>query len=80
MKANPNPSEEIVEKVEDLEADHEKAGDIIKEMIELTNGFSLPEDACRTFTKTYQDLDILTKDIFVHIFKENSILFEKFKK
>lgn len=80
MLENKNPDLEIVKKVEDLEADHEKAGDLIKEMIELTNWFTVPEDGCNTYAYTFKLLDTLVRDIFVHIFKENSIMFEEYKK
>ncbi|MDO5041453.1 MAG: DUF542 domain-containing protein [Peptoniphilus sp.] len=79
MLANKNPSSEIIKKVEDLENDHEKAGEIIKEMIELTDWFKVPEDGCGTYSYTFELLEKLVKDVFVHIFKENSILFEKYK-
>lgn len=80
MLENENPSPEIIKKVEDLEADHEKAGDLIKEMIELTNWFEAPADGCNTYKYTYDLLEKLVKDVFVHIFKENSIMFEMYAK
>ncbi len=80
MIENKNPSPEVIKKIEELESDHEKAGDIIKKMISLTDSFTVPQDGCKTYEKTFKELDTLTKDIFVHIFKENSILFLKFKK
>lgn len=80
MLENENPSPEIIKKVEDLEADHEKAGDLIKEMIELTNWFEAPADGCNTYKYTYGLLEKLVKDVFVHIFKENSIMFERYAK
>ncbi|MDO5027630.1 MAG: DUF542 domain-containing protein [Bacillota bacterium] len=79
MLANKNPSQAIIKKVEDLETDHEKAGQIIKEMIDLTDWFKVPEDGCNTYSYTFELLEKLVKDVFVHIFKENSILFEKYK-
>lgn len=80
MLQNENPSPEIIKKVEDLEADHEKAGDLIKEMIELTDWFKMPEDGCNTYMYTFNLLEKLVKDIFIHIFKENSIMFEMYTK
>lgn len=73
------PSQEIINQIDDLETEHEKAGDIIKEMIELTDDFTPPADGCNTYRKTFTDLNTLTKDVFIHIFKENSIMFEKYK-
>ncbi|WP_105300368.1 DUF542 domain-containing protein [Anaerococcus marasmi] len=79
MLENESPSQEVIKKVEELETDHEEAGDIIKEMIELTDWFETPEDACRTYVHTFNLLEKLVKDVFIHIFKENSIMFEKYR-
>lgn len=79
MLENKNPSLETIKKVDELESDHEKAGDIIKEMIDSTDWFTAPEDACNTYKYTFKLLEKLVKDVFVHIFKENSIMFEKYK-
>ena len=79
MLENESPSQEVIKKVEELETDHEKAGDIIKEMIELTDWFNPPEDACRTYVHTFNLLEKLVKDVFIHIFKENSVMFEKYR-
>ena len=79
MLENESPSQEVIKKVEELETDHEEAGDIIKEMIELTDWFKVPKDACRSYIHTFDLLEELVKDVFVHIFKENSIMFEKYR-
>lgn len=79
MLENKSPSPATIKKVEELESDHEKAGDIIKEMIDLTDWFTAPEDACNTYKYTFELLEKLVKDVFVHIFKENSIMFEKYR-
>lgn len=79
MLENESPSQEVIKEVEELETDHEEAGDIIKEMIELTDWFNPPEDACRTYVHTFNLLVKLVKDVFIHIFKENSIMFEKYR-
>lgn len=79
MLENESPSQEVIKKVEELETDHEEAGDIIKKMIELTDWFNPPEDACRTYVHTFNLLEKLVKDVFIHIFKENSIMFEKYR-
>lgn len=78
MLENENPSPEIIKKVEDLEVDHERAGFLIKEMIDLTSWFKVPEDGCNTYKYTFNLLEKLVKDVFVHIFKENSIMFAKY--
>ncbi|MFC2767659.1 MAG: DUF542 domain-containing protein [Mitsuokella sp.] len=61
--------------VQALIEEHTAAGDQIKAIQALTENFKLPSDACPTFRLTYQTFQDLFDDIFVHIFKENSIAF-----
>lgn len=62
--------------IEELEAEHEAAGDIIKELQKLTNYHTPPADGCGTFVLTYQKLKDLEIDTFEHIHLENNILFK----
>ncbi|MDD2458889.1 MAG: iron-sulfur cluster repair di-iron protein [Eubacteriales bacterium] len=64
--------------IDDLEKDHDAAGDILKAIKTLTNGYQAPVYACPTFIVTYKKIQALTEDIFLHIHKENSILFPRF--
>ena len=61
----------------ELEDEHDTAGDIIKELRELTDDYQLPEDACNSFKLTYQLLQDLEADLFQHIHLENNILFAR---
>ncbi len=65
--------------VESLEDDHEAAGNLIKSLQEATRSFTPPADGCPTYVATYSLMKTLVEDIFLHIFKENSILFPKYK-
>ena len=65
--------------VESLEDDHEAAGNLIKALQEATRSFTAPPDGCPTYVATYALMKTLVEDIFLHIFKENSILFPKYK-
>ncbi|HKM07769.1 MAG TPA: DUF542 domain-containing protein [Sphaerochaeta sp.] len=65
--------------VESLEDDHEAAGNLIKSLQEVTGSFTPPSDGCVTYVATYALMKTLVEDIFLHIFKENSILFPKYK-
>lgn len=78
MLEDSNPDEETIKKIESLEEDHEAAGDIIKKLQEITNNFTTPEDGCRTYQLTFSKLNELVEDIFMHIYKENSVLFKKY--
>lgn len=68
-------AENLLKNINDLEQEHEGAGDIIKELREITDHYTVPQDACRTFKLTYTKLKELEKDMFQHIHLENNILF-----
>lgn len=66
---------ELIKYIEETESEHDGAGDILKEMEELTRDFTPPAGACTTFKLAYHKLHELEKDLFMHIYKENSVLF-----
>lgn len=61
-----------------LEKEHEEAGRIIKRLIKETDDFTPPNYACTTMKAVYHKLHELVDDIFLHIAKENSVLFKRF--
>lgn len=65
--------------VKELEDEHEAAGEIIKEIEKVTNDFTPPEDGCASYRLTFKKLSELIKDIYIHIFTENSLLFQKYE-
>lgn len=78
MRQHPHPDAKTLALVEELEQEHSGAGDIIKEIQELTDNFTPPADACPTFRHTYATMEQLFDDVFIHIFKENSIAFPEY--
>lgn len=64
--------------IEDLESEHTGAGDILKELREITDHYNAPKDGCKTFEFTYRKLRELELDLFQHIHLENNILFNNF--
>lgn len=62
----------------ELEGDHDGAGIIIKKIIKDTNDFTPPVYACPTMKAVYTKLHDLLDDVFLHIAKENSVLFKRF--
>lgn len=60
-----------------MEAEHDSAGDIIKEISKLTDNFCPPEGACNTYKALYAGLEEYQNDLFQHIHLENNILFPK---
>ncbi|HET9056500.1 MAG TPA: iron-sulfur cluster repair di-iron protein [Chitinophagaceae bacterium] len=62
-----------------MEAEHETAGNIFKEISELTNNYNPPEWACNTFKAFYDKLSEFEEDLHIHVHLENNILFPKAK-
>ena len=57
--------------------EHDVAGDFLAQMRQVTDNYTLPEDACPTFAALFEGLDALEKDLHEHIHLENNILFPK---
>jgi regulator of cell morphogenesis and NO signaling len=76
-----NPSDQLLAKIQDTvretEEEHTAAGDILKELREITNDYNLPVDACGSYRLTYEKLTELESDLFQHIHLENNILFHR---
>lgn len=70
--------DEVRALIEELEGEHDAAGDIIKRIIRLTDDFTPPAYACPTVKVVYAKLHELIDDVFLHIVKENSVLFKRF--
>jgi regulator of cell morphogenesis and NO signaling len=79
-KANKTPEDNQAIKtlLLDLEGDHDGAGQIIKRIIKETDDFTPPAYACPTMRTVYAKLHELADDIFLHIAKENSVLFKRY--
>ena len=71
---------EIYQVIKNTEEEHEAAGNILKELENITRDFNAPEGACTTFKLVYTKLHNLEKDLFVHIYLENSVLFNMLSK
>lgn len=69
--------EKAVNITKELEEEHTGAGDILKELREVTNDYAVPEDGCNTYRLTYAKLVELEADTFQHIHLENNILFPR---
>lgn len=69
---------EIEEDIRIIVNEHEAAGDILKELAEVTDDYKVPEWGCISFKLLYNYLHDLEKDLFIHIHKENNILFARY--
>lgn len=60
-----------------MNAEHEMAGDALKEIANLTKNYTPPEWACNTFKALYAKLEEFEQDLHLHVHLENNILFPK---
>lgn len=55
--------------------EHDRDGEILRQMREITNDYAVPEGACPSFQALYFGLEELEKDLHRHIHLENNVLF-----
>jgi len=60
-----------------MEMEHELVGKNLEEIRTITNNYTLPEDACASYSLLYRMLDEFEEDLHLHIHLENNILFPK---
>lgn len=65
-KTNEN-RKQLLEHIYEIEGEHRVAGDLIRNIRMLTEHFTLPMDACRTFALAYQKLAEIENNIFQHM-------------
>lgn len=63
--------------IEVMMGEHESAGDMLKSISTLTQGYQPPVGACNTFRAFYAKLEEFEQDLHLHIHLENNILFPK---
>lgn len=57
--------------------EHDAAGDLLRELRQISNGYTPPPDACISFQMLYQSLAEFETDLHQHIHLENNILFPR---
>ena len=55
--------------------EHDRAGDLLKQIRVLSSDFTTPADGCLSYQTLYEALAGLEKDLHQHIHLENNILF-----
>lgn len=58
-----------------MEAEHEHAGNLLRQLNEYTDSYVAPDGACNTWRALWAGLEDLEKSTHVHIHLENNILF-----
>lgn len=69
---------EVISVTDEIINEHEAAGEILRELREVSNNYTLPEGACKTYEKTYSLLEEIEKDLHQHIHLENNILLKEY--
>lgn len=74
----PSPHFQTVENpIQMMHHEHNNEGERFRQISNLTNTYTPPEDACTTFRLTYSLLQEFENDLHQHIHLENNILFPK---
>ncbi len=63
--------------IDTTEAEHEIVGKELEIIRKLSNNYTLPEDACASYSLLFRMLDEFEDDLHLHIHLENNILFPK---
>ena len=59
--------------------DHVEHGEQLRQLEDVTGGFALPEDACRSWQALYSGARKFRDDLIEHIHLENNVLFPRFE-
>lgn len=60
-----------------MRVEHDNAGELLRKMRAVTNDYTLPEDACPSFSALYSRLAEFEADLHQHIHLENNLLFPR---
>lgn len=74
---NPAGFGSIANPIKMMEDEHVSAGENMEKIRELSGNFTLPEDACSSYSVLFGKLEEFEQDLHRHIHLENNILFKK---
>ena len=77
MNNNEADLDKAINIIKQLQDEHIGAGNILKELREITNDYEAPANACTTYRLAYSKLDEMESDLFQHIHLESNILFPR---
>ncbi|MGC2112372.1 MAG: iron-sulfur cluster repair di-iron protein [Candidatus Korobacteraceae bacterium] len=67
----------VVNPVRMMMQEHDGAGDTLKKLRTITHDYTLPADACVSYTMLYEAVQAFEADLHQHIHLENNILFPR---
>lgn len=68
------PLESLIEQMED---EHDHAGEIMRQIRQVTDDYALPEGACNTYRASFAKLEEFEADLHIHVHLENNVLFPR---
>lgn len=77
MKFPSSPFGTVKNPIQMMEHEHDLAGNLMKHIEALSNGFNPPAHACNTYRVLYAKLKEFQDDLHAHVHLENNILFPK---
>jgi len=60
-----------------MTTEHDRAGELLKQLRSVTEGYTPPPDACASYQTLYHALATFEADLHQHIHLENNILFPR---
>lgn len=60
-----------------MEREHQEAGDELRLLRELTDGYTPPADGCTTYGVCFAELERFERDLHRHVHLENNVLFPR---
>ncbi|MGX4805461.1 iron-sulfur cluster repair di-iron protein [Bradyrhizobium guangdongense] len=78
MRQQPQPENALP--TAQIRHDHDRHGELLRRLETITNGFVLPEGACRSWAALYTGTSKLVDDVMDHIHLENNVLFPRFER
>jgi len=60
--------------IHQMEVEHKEVGNLLKKIHSITDGYTLPDDACNSFRALYAALEKMETDLHLHIHLENNVL------
>lgn len=71
------PDDELPTLIGRLVDEHEAVGEMFEKLRALTDGYAVPADGCNAYRMTMEGLAELEADTFLHVHKENNVLFPR---
>lgn len=77
LRASSPPFGTVLNPIRMMRMEHEEVGELLSRMRSISNDYTLPEEACPSFTALYHRFAEFERDIHQHIHLENNILFPR---